>query len=138
MGRLTDSIAPWTAARRRILALLVSLLLITLIVRQFTHPLHVDDPQPPEGPRFRDLADRIDPNTADAHTLAALPTIGPRRAADIIAYREQFQQRHPDRRAFESLEDLLKIRGIGYATTRHLEPYLIFRPPTTTPTPTPP
>jgi hypothetical protein len=121
-----ETIIPWNASRRRVIVGLVLLLLVVLVIQTIRRPMHIDDPPPPEGPRFRELADRIDPNTADAATLGALPGIGPRRAADIIAFREQHQFRNPDTPAFASLDDLLKIRGIGYAITRQLEPYLIF------------
>lgn len=92
----------------------------------FTRPIHVPDPQLPEGPRAMELEDRIDPNRADWATLAALPTIGEKRARDIVAYREQFIANNPDRPAFARLEDLMNIRGIGEATVAQIEPFLIF------------
>lgn len=55
------------------------------------------------------LAGEINVNTADAATLAAeLDGVGQARAEAIVAYRE----RHGD---FETLEDLLKVKGIGKA-----------------------
>lgn len=45
-------------------------------------------------------------NTADAETLQTLPGIGEKRAADIIAYREE-------NGPFRIPEDLTKVPGIG-------------------------
>ena len=88
MPRLT-----WTYSQRRVLLVLLSVLCVALIVRYALHPVYVSDPQPPVPARFSELADRIDPNTADWQTLAALPGIGERRAKDIVAYRERERAR---------------------------------------------
>ena len=58
----------------------------------------------------------IDINTASAERLALLSGIGAVKAAAIVTYREQ-------NGAFESVEDLTKVSGIGPATiekNRHL------------------
>jgi len=55
-------------------------------------------------------------NTADATQLAVLPGIGRVRAQAIIAYR----QRQP----FRSIEDVVKVKGIGRKTFARLRPYL--------------
>src|SRR3954451_3695583 len=122
MGRLDV----WTPGQRGVLIGLVICLTIFVTVRWSMNRAYVSDPQPPDPPRARDLADRIDPNTADAATLAALPLIGERRAADIIAYRERFTSTHHDRPALRQLEDLMIVRGIGQTTIDQLRPYLIF------------
>src|SRR2546430_11317175 len=83
-------------------------------------------PHPTAPPRATDPADKHAPNTADAPTLSVLPLIGDKRAADIVAFRERYTREHPGEVAFKSLEDLLKIRGIGVATIEQLRPYLIF------------
>jgi competence protein ComEA len=74
------------------------------------------------------LMDRVDPNTADALTLAALPVLGPALAERIVAHRDELAAKNPARPAFEKLEDLASVRGIGPATLKHLEPYLVFGP----------
>lgn len=51
----------------------------------------------------------INVNTASASQLESLPYIGPSKAAAIVAYRQQHG-------AFASVEDLLKVPGIGQAT----------------------
>lgn len=55
----------------------------------------------------------IDINTASAQELEALPGIGPKRAADIIAYREAHGP-------FRVPEDLSKVSGIGESTLEGL------------------
>ena len=65
-------------------------------------------------------------------TMAALPMIGEKRARLIVEYREQFQALHPGQRAFNSAQDLLRIRGIGPAMMSQLQPYLLFPGPSAT------
>jgi DNA uptake protein ComE-like DNA-binding protein len=126
-----DRAQVWTAPQRRVLLIVLTALWIGLAVRYARSRAYVADPQPAEPARAHDLADRIDPNTADWATLAALPTIGEKRAKDVVAYREQYQASHPGGRPFTAPNDLLRIRGFGPATVATLEPYLIF-PPTPT------
>jgi hypothetical protein len=122
----------WTASQRGVLLALLACLLVYLVVRLILNPLYVSDPQPPRPPRFDELADKIDPNTADWQTLAALPALGEKRAKTIIEYRESFTAKHPDHLAFEEPEDLLLVRGIGPSMLATLRPYLLF-PGNTTP-----
>ena len=63
---------------------------------------------PPRGPARLLAGLRIDPNTADAATLDALPGIGPGRAAAIVAER--------GRGRFERVEELARVPGIGPRT----------------------
>jgi DNA uptake protein ComE-like DNA-binding protein len=116
----------WSEGHRRVLMGLLAILLVYLSIRLLLNPVYVADPQPSEPPRFAEVQDRIDPNTADAHTLAALPLIGEKRGEEIVAYRTQFVSEHPGDVAFKSLEDLQRIRGIGAATLAQLQPFLIF------------
>ena len=51
-------------------------------------------------------SDKININTAPAEELDKLPNIGPARAADIIAYREE-------NGSFETIEEIKNIKGIG-------------------------
>jgi hypothetical protein len=116
----------WTAKQRRAIVILLAAILIYLTIRLIRNPVYVADPQPRDGPRAAELADRIDPNTADVATLAALPMIGQRRAQDIVEYRERFVAQNPGKRAFTRVEDLLRIKGFGTAMIEHVRPYLTF------------
>jgi len=64
---------------------------------------------------------RLDVNTAPAYELTALPGIGPKTAAAIVEYRD----RHG---AFERLEDLAKVRGIGSKTVERIRPHAMCAP----------
>ncbi len=107
-----------------ILSILIVILGIRIAInRQFVS----DDPDAP-APRAAELADRIDPNTADWQTLAAIPTLGQNRAMELVAYRTRFAAEHAGRSAYGSPKDLMHIKGIGAAMVENLEPYLLFPP----------
>ena len=57
----------------------------------------------------------LDLNRATATDLQALPHIGPKMAARIVAYRK-------DKGFFSSVDDLEQVRGIGSATLGKLRP----------------
>jgi hypothetical protein len=119
----------WTASQRGVLIALLGWFLVYLIIRLILNPLYVSNPQPARPPRYDDLADKIDPNTADWQTLAALPALGEKRAKTIVEYRDAFTKEHPDHLAFEEPEDLLLVRGIGPSMLATLKPYLLFPAP---------
>ena len=54
-------------------------------------------------------AEPVNINTADAQTLATLEGIGEKRAEAIIEYRSKYGP-------FVSIEDLVKVKGIGVKT----------------------
>ena len=116
----------WTLAQRRALLALLAVLLVWLTVQYARHRSFVSDPQPAGGSRAEELASRIDPNSADWQTLAAIPTLGPKRAKDIVAYRDRVRLGDANAVAYRTAADLLRIRGIGGATVENLRPYLIF------------
>jgi competence protein ComEA len=62
-------------------------------------------------------------NTADPGVLGLLPGIGPSKAAQIVVYRK----RHP----FRTVDELVRIRGIGRKMVRHLRGHLAVAGPTT-------
>ena len=126
----------WTGSQRGVLIALLGCFLLYLVLRYAIHPLYVSNPQPQRPPRYDDLADKIDPNTADWQTLAALPALGEKRAKTIVEYREAFVEKNPGHPAFGEPEDLLLVRGIGPSMLATLRPYLLF-PPTTQPTTVP-
>lgn len=121
----------WTTGQRVALLAIVAALFVYLVVRYFFNPVYVSNPQPLEPSRAAELVDRIDPNTADIDTLTALPTLGVKRAKLIVEYREARRARNPNAIVFERIEDLLRIKGIGFATIDQMRPYLTF--PTTGP-----
>jgi len=115
---------------------LIALILLAgagLSIQAYRHPIDYSDPPPAIGPRTNELADRIDPNSATAAELSSIPNLGPAHAAAIIAYRESFTAAHPGRRAFEKIEDLTKVKGIGHATAEKLAAHLTFEEPATQP-----
>lgn len=63
-------------------------------------------------------AQPININTATEAQLQRLPRIGPKMAERILAYREAHG-------AFRSVQDLVRVRGIGPKTLSKLEPYVI-------------
>lgn len=123
----------WTEPQRRVLIVLVCALTVFLGARYACNRMYVGDPQPERPPRYDELADRIDPNTADWQTLAALPGLGEKRAKDIVEFRERkrTEARDPDLTVFQTDNDLLRIRGIGVATVESIRPFLLFPGPVT-------
>jgi competence protein ComEA len=70
--------------------------------------------------RVQAVRERIDPNTASAASLRRLRLIGPARARAIIDYRRAASKRRPDRPAFETIQDLQRVPGIGAGTVRRI------------------
>lgn len=126
----------YTSGQRQILILILCLMLIYVVARWINNPTYISDPQPSEGARASELADRIDPEYADWQTLAILPGIGQAKANLIVAKRQERQEASPGKRAFERPEDLYTVKGIGVSTVERIKPYLIFSTnPTTRSTP---
>jgi competence protein ComEA len=71
------------------------------------------------------LDSRINPNDATVESLVRLPGLGLGRAGAIVAYREGVcrEGRYP---AFENLEDLRRIRGIGPKTVQSISEWITF------------
>jgi competence protein ComEA len=64
-----------------------------------------------------DASQRIDVNRAESWLLEALPGVGAATAANICAYRQATG-------SFRSLEDLLKVPGVGPALLARITPYV--------------
>jgi competence ComEA-like helix-hairpin-helix protein len=62
-------------------------------------------------------------NTAPANVLALLPGVGTSKAAAIVGYRS--------RRPFRTVDELVRIKGIGRKMVRRLRPHLAVAGPTT-------
>src|SRR3954451_12725491 len=116
----------WTLSQRRALLVLLTLLTLVLGVRYACNPAYVSNPQPERPARTDELADRVDPNTADLNTLIAVPNLGEKRARDIVEFRDKQRVLRPGRPAFRSASDLTAVNGIGWATVDTLRPYLTF------------
>jgi competence protein ComEA len=80
------------------------------------------------GPRValarghRDVEGVVNLNTATADQLRLLPGIGPAKVRNIVAYRRQ----HP----FRTVEELVRIKGIGRKMVRRLRLHLSVTGPT--------
>lgn len=116
----------WTLSQRRGLLVLLNVLLVFLTIQVIRNRMYISDPQSREGPRAAELQSRIDPNSADWQTLAAIPNLGEKRAKAIVAYRDGVHVTNRRRIVFHSPADLLLVRGIGAATVDNLRPYLMF------------
>ena len=99
--------------------------------RLYHNPVTIPDPQSPQGDRYADLADRIDPNAAEVADLATIPGLGTKRARTLVEWRTAAQRRDGQAVVFRRPEDLYKVRGIGPSLVDQMRPYLIF--PTTVP-----
>lgn len=118
----------WTASQRRGLLIVLAGLIALLSVRLAMQRMSVGEPEQP-GPAAERLADRIDPNTATAAELAAIPRLGEGHAAAIVEFREKYGREHPGQFAFLRPSDLEQVRGIGAGTEELMEPYLKFPTP---------
>lgn len=123
----------WSLPQRRALIVLLSVLLVALSVRYACNRRYVSDPQPAQPARYNELASRLDPNTATWQELAAIPSLGEKRAKDLVAFRDRARQADPGAVVFHSSIDLTQVKGIGVSTAQNIQPYLIF-PSTNRPT----
>jgi len=73
-----------------------------------------------------ELENRINPNDAPIASLVRLPGIGVSRAGAIVAYRENFGGKDGGNPAFQSSNDLQKVRGIGPKTVQNISEWLKF------------
>jgi competence protein ComEA len=69
------------------------------------------------------IAGVVNLNTAPAEVLSLLPGVGPAKAAAILTYRR--------RRPFRTVDELVRIKGIGRKMVRSLRPHLAIAGPTT-------
>ena len=116
----------WDARQRVVVATISVGLLIYLSVRLATHRTFIPDPQPAEGRRAAELADRLDPNTATVAEIAAIPNVGDKLAETIVAYRESYAKDFPMRAPFREAKDLLRVKGVGFAKMEAMAAYLVF------------
>jgi competence protein ComEA len=79
-------------------------------------------PAAARGRGHRDVEGAVNLNTATAEQLQLLPGVGPAKVRSIIAYRRQ----HP----FRTVEELVRIKGIGRKMVRKLRLHLTVTGPT--------
>jgi len=72
------------------------------------------------------LDSRINPNNASLASLVRLPGVGISRAEAIVAYRANFTKQNDNRPAFETADDLQKVKGIGPKTVQNINQWLKF------------
>ncbi len=72
------------------------------------------------------LDNQINPNTAALESLVRLPNIGISKAQAIISYRENYAEKNNGQSAFETLNDLQNVKGIGPTTAQNLSQLLKF------------
>ena len=108
----------------RALLLLAVIFGACLCFRSRARPVGLRDGLPVFPSRLAAAEEKIDPNSAGAASLRRLPGIGPTIAQRIVDYRKS---RGPT--AFQTAEDLMKIRRIGPATVRKIAGELKFGPP---------
>ncbi len=65
----------------------------------------------------KEVAVKIDINTADVAELTQIPGIGPKTAEAIVAYRK-------DNGQFKTLDDLVEVKGIGPKKLEKIRPFL--------------
>ena len=72
------------------------------------------------------LDEKINPNDAPMASLVRLPGIGISRAGAIVAYRENFAGQNNGTPAFQTIDDLQKVKGIGPKTAQNIDQLLKF------------
>jgi competence protein ComEA len=80
-------------------------------------------PTPATAAGKRAIEGVVNVNTATAEELQLLPGIGPAKVQSILAYRRA----HP----FRTVEELVRVKGIGRKMVRRLRAHLTVRGPTT-------
>ena len=102
----------------RAVALLLAIAAVVGIARA-APPRTVTIPATLSAPTVDAGAPRVDPQTASARALEALPGIGPAIARRIVEARARGA-------VFDRPDDLRRVRGIGPRTVARLAPYLDF------------
>lgn len=85
-----------------------------------------DDLDEPRSKRAggKQVAGKLNLNTANEDQLMLLPTVGPSKAERIIAWRQK-------NGGFKRVADLRRVKGFGYKTFKKLEAYLDIKGETT-------
>lgn len=70
-------------------------------------------------------AEKLNSNTASVYKLAELPSLGPKKAQQIIDYRQRYVVEGKEK-AFKTAEDMENIKGIGGKTIDKIRQWLVF------------
>jgi competence ComEA-like helix-hairpin-helix protein len=85
----------------------------------------LDDPdRPAKRSTHKELAGKLNLNTANEDQLQLLPSVGPSKADRIVAWRKK-------NGGFKRIADLRRVKGFGYKTLKKLEPFLDVKGDTT-------
>ncbi len=79
---------------------------------------------PAKKATHKELTGKLNLNTATEEQLLMLPTVGPSKAERIVAWRKK-------NGGFKRVADLRRVKGFGYKTFKHLEPFLDIKGDTT-------
>ena len=94
--------------------LLTAVPLVIALAVAFAAPSNAAPPSPPKAAATE--ARPVDLNTADSAALESVPGIGKSLSQRILAFREK-------NGPFQSVDDLLKVQGIGEKSIQKLRPY---------------
>lgn len=92
----------------------------TAPARPATSPVRAldeDGEAPAKKGGHKQLAGKLNLNTATDEQLMLLPTVGPAKAERIVSWRKK-------NGGFKRPADLRRVKGFGYKTFKKLEPYL--------------
>lgn len=93
-----------------------ALLLVVALAAGVAAPLFAAAPTPSTAPKATE-ARPIDINTADGAAFETVPGIGKSLSQRILTFREK-------NGPFQSVDDLMKVQGIGEKSIQKLRPYL--------------
>lgn len=115
----------WRPRHQPAVAALLGGLTLLLAYRLWTRPAPMPAPGEPGdlAATFEPL--RLDPETATAGELEAVPGLGRRLAEAIVEHRRRAGVEHGTR-VFRTPDDLLRVPGLTPALLKHVAPHLTF------------
>jgi competence protein ComEA len=119
----------WTRQQRKFLSILLLIIALYLVIDLIRDSRTVSSQLPQHGSLASELVSQLDLNNVDADSLSAIPRLGQVKARAIVAYRQQFTAAHPGQRAFNQMDDLVQIKGIGPSTMQLLREYTFISNP---------